>query len=523
MLIILPILIPMLAAALCTLAWGRARLQTAIASLSSLAVLVVAAMLLTQVRADGIQAVAIGGWAAPFGISLVADLFACVMVLVAAITGFAVTVFAIAGTDRVRAANGQPPLTLCLLAAVSGAFLSGDIFNLYVWFELMLLSSFVLLTLGGDRRQIEGAIKYVTLNLVSSVLFLASVGLLYAATGTLNMAHLAVRLDELNDPRAATLLSAPLLVAFGIKAAVFPVFFWLPASYHTPPAVVSALFAGLLTKVGVYSIARVALLMFDQEHAVLGEAILLVAGLTMTTGVLGAIIQSDMRRILSFHIISQIGYMLMGLGIALVVAAKHGESGELGEAGLIALAGMVFYIVHHIIAKTNLFLVSGAILHDRGTAQLDRVNGLATTHPVLATLFIISALSLAGIPVFSGFWPKLALVTGGLSAGRYIIVAVSLAVSLCTLYSMVKIWSGAFWGSPDEADTSERPTPTRRAWATMLTPIAMLAALNIALGLGAGPMYNLARETAAQLLDSGAYIDAVLGADFDDSPGRVEQ
>lgn len=513
MLLTLPILLPMLAAALCVTAWGRARLQAALATATMTAVTGMAIALLAMVRREGVQVVEVGGWAAPYGIALVADLFAAIMVLLGAIVGLAVTVYSIGATDDRRAAQGHYPLVLSLLAAVSGAFLSGDLFNLYVWFELMLLSSFVLLTLGGERAQLEGSIKYVTLNLVSSILFLSAVGLIYATTGTLNMAHLAQRLDGLNDPRLATTLGALLLVAFGIKAAVFPVFFWLPASYHTPPPAVSALFAGLLTKVGVYAIIRSATLLFDQEHALLGETLLVVAGFTMLSGVLGAVAQNDMRRILSFHIVSQIGYMLMGLGLAIRVLGGASQDTERAMAAAgIALAGSVFYILHHIIVKTNLFLISGVVLRDRGTTELKHLGGLIRTHPALAGLFLVTALSLAGIPVLSGFWAKLALVRGGLETGAYVIVAVSLAVSLLTLLSMTKIWSEAFWGEPattaPRTDGVEAPTGHRRA--AMRGPVAAMALLSVMIGAGASPVYRLARETAAQLLDSSVYIGAVL-------------
>lgn len=515
MLVTLPILLPMLAAAACVAAWGRGRIQLWICAVASGASLGVAIALLRAVRTSGVRVVEMGAWPAPCGISLVADLFASVMVILGAIVGFAVSVFMLGASDPRRAANGQAPLTLCLLAAVSGAFLSGDLFNLYVWFELMLLSSFVLLTLGGERAQLEGAIKYVTLNLLSSVLFLASVGLIYATTGTLNMADLARRLDELGDPALATALGTPLLAAFGIKAAVFPVFFWLPASYHTPPPAVSALFAGLLTKVGVYSIIRASTLLFDQDWTLLGDAILIVAGLTMVSGVLGAVAQNDMRRILSFHIVSQIGYMLMGLGVAMSALAGAGVGvgvGELapGSGALIALSGSVFYILHHIIVKTNLFLISGAVIRARGTSELKKLGGLARTNPGLAALFLVSSMSLAGIPVLSGFWAKLALVRGGLESRAWIIVGVSLFVSLLTLLSMTKIWTEAFWREVPE--NLPAPRPGRAAALAVITPIIALATLTVLIGVGVAPIYELARDTATQLLDPAVYIDAVLPA-----------
>jgi multicomponent Na+:H+ antiporter subunit D len=371
---------------------------------------------------------------------------------------------------------------------VCGAFLTGDIFNLYVWFEVMLIASFVLLALGGEKGQMEGAMKYVTLNFMSSAVFLASVGILYGLCGTLNMADLARTLGGVDRPRLVTALALLFFVAFGIKSAVFPLFFWLPASYHTPPVPVSAIFAGLLTKVGVYAMIRVFTLLFVQDPGYTHKLILVVAGFTMVTGVLGAVAQSDFRRVLSFHIVSQIGYMIMGLGLFTPLA----------------LAGSVFYIMHHIIVKTNLFLVSGVAQRLYGTLELKDLGGIYRTHPGVSVLFLIPALSLAGMPPLSGFFAKLALVQAGLAIEQYAIVGVSLAVSLLTLFSMTKIWAEAFWkDAPGRAGrTSVRP---------LLPAIVVLAAITVVIGLGAGPMFSLASRAGEQLMDPTAYIQAVLG------------
>ncbi len=503
-LVALPVLIPLFAGALCLLVWGRARAQAAIAVLATLGMLAASLALLARADAGNIDVIHFGAWNAPVGISFVADRLGALMTTLAAVTGLAAAVFSIGTLDEPRARGGHYPLLLTLVGAVAGAFLTGDLFNLYVWFELLLLSSFVLLTLGGERPQLEGAIKYVTLNLVGSVLFLASIGLIYGAAGTLNMADLAQRLGDL-EPAFATAVCAPLLVAFGIKAAVFPVFFWLPASYHTPPPVVSALFAGLLTKVGVYSIIRACLLFAGHEVELLARAVIWIAGLTMLSGVLGAVAQSDMRRILSFHIVSQIGYMLMGLGIAMIVVATGDAPPEIAA---LALAGAVFYVFHHIIVKTNLFLLSGAVIRLRGHSRLDDLSGLLSTHPALAGLFLFSALSLAGIPILSGFWTKVALVKGGLIAGQWPIVAVSLVVSLLTLFSMMKIWTNAFWGPAPE--DNERPADEPRLGLAVYAPILFLAAISLFFALGGPVAYRFAERTAVQLLEPADYARAVL-------------
>jgi multicomponent Na+:H+ antiporter subunit D len=374
---------------------------------------------------------------------------------------------------------------------VCGAFLTGDIFNLYVWFEVMLIASFVLMALGGEQGQIEGGLKYVTLNLMSSAVFLAAVGLLYSAAGTLNMADLALRLRGVAGPSLITVLAMLFLIAFGTKAAIFPLFFWLPASYHTPPVAVSAIFAALLTKVGVYALIRIFTLIFVRDAQYTHALLLVLAGLTMLTGVLGAIAQNDFRRLLSFHIISQIGYMIMGLALFTPLA----------------LAASIFYIVHHIIVKTNLFLVSGLVHRAAGSYDLQRLGGLYAARPGLGILFLISGLSLAGVPPLSGFFGKLLLVQAGLAVEGYGIVAVAMGVSLLTLYSMNKVWTEAFW------KPAPKPEPAARgSAAAMWLPAVVLASITIALGVAVQPAFALAYDAAQQLIDPRAYIDAVMGA-----------
>lgn len=505
LLVVLPILIPLLTAAVSSLVWRGRGVQRWLGLTGAAALLVAAIALLLEVSAEGVQTVQIGSWPAPYGITLVADLFAAIMVLLAGLMGLAVAVYSVASMDRGRERYGYYPLLHVLLAGVCGAFLTGDIFNLYVWFEVMLIASFVLLTLGGERAQLEGAIKYVTLNLLSSAMFLTGVGILYGIAGTLNMADLHVKLQNV-APGTATTVAMLFLIAFGIKAAAFPLFFWLPASYHTPPVAVSAIFAGLLTKVGVYALIRVFTLLFVQNPGYTHTLILWISGLTMVTGVLGAMAQHEFRRVLSFHIVSQIGYMLMGLGLFGLADSP--------TLAVLALAGSVFYIVHHIIVKTNLFLVSGIVLRLRGTLELKELGGLADARPGLAVLFLIPALSLAGLPPLSGFFAKLALVRAGLGLQQYAIAAISLAVSLLTLFSMTKIWTEAFW---KPSPTAQNPTDTepgglsRTSYGLLLIPVTVLAAITVLIGLSAGPLFDLSIQAAEQLVDPSQYLRAVLG------------
>ncbi len=490
---VLPILIPLFTASSMLVAWRSRRLHRVLGAAGALCNLAAAIALFAAVEREGIVVLRLGNWPAPFGIVFVADLFAAILVAASAVVGAAVAVYSLGGMDPERESFGYYPLLHILLMGVSGAFLSGDIFNLYVWFEVMLIASFVLLALGGEKEQMEGAIKYVTLNLVSSAIFLAAVGILYGTAGTLNLADLAVKLREVDNPGLLNALAMLFLVAFGIKAAIFPLFFWLPASYHTPHVAVSAVLAGLLTKVGVYALIRVFTLLFVRDPAFTHGLILGLAGVTMITGVLGAAAQSDFRRILSFHIVSQIGYMVMGLGLL----------------SPLALAGAIYFTVHNIMAKTNLFLVSGIVQRDSGRLSLADLGGLYKDRPALSALFLIPALSLAGVPPLSGFFGKLALVRAGLELRSYPIVAAALAVSLLTLFSMTKIWAEAFWKpSPMPEAEGRRRDP---APATLYAPVIAMAAVTVAMGLWAEPAFALAQRAAAQLSDPAGYIRAVLG------------
>ncbi len=494
--VILPIVLPLATMAILLLVWKSMAAQKFIGVIGSILLLLSAALLIWLVDREDILVLQMGSWPAPFGITLVADRLSSIMVMLAGLMVCAVTVYSLATVDDRRVQFGFHPLVQLLLMGVCGAFLTGDLFNLYVWFEVMLIASFVLLTLGSERGQLEGAIKYVTLNLISSAVFLAAIGVIYAATGTLNMADLALKLRSFPDEDVVSVLAMLFLIAFGTKAAVFPLFFWLPASYHTPPAAVSAIFAGLLTKVGVYSLIRAFTLLFATDLVFTHNLLLLIAGLTMVTGVLGAMAQSEIRRILSFHIVSQIGYMLMGLALFTTLA----------------LAGSIFYIIHHIVVKTNLFLIGGIAERRFGNGRLPEIGGLYRSTPVLATLFFLSAMSLAGIPPLSGFFAKLMLIRGGLEAESYTIVFAALLVSLLTLYSMTKIWAEAFWKpTPEQAIVDDAASDRiRNNRLCLFGPTALLASITVGIGVMAGPLMNASIATAEQLLDANVYIEAVM-------------
>ena len=488
-LLTLPIAIPLAGLVLTTLVWRTPTLQRLASLVTSVAFLWSAILLFSETVDGTIRATQFGSWAAPFGISFVADNLSSAMVLITAIMGLVIAIYPLNGRDE----NNRPmffPLYHGLLLGVTGAFMTGDIFNLYVWFEIMLISSFGLLVLKGTKEQLDAGVKYVMLNLVMTTIFLVAVAFLYGVTGTLNMADLAQRLPAVENQGLVSTLAILFLLAFASKAALFPLFFWLPASYHTASTPVLAIFAALLTKVGVYAIIRCFTLVFpltDNLATVIG----VIAGLTMITGVLGAASHFDIRKILSFHIISQIGYMLAGLAIATPLA----------------LAGAVLYIVHHIIVKANLFLIGGVIKQKTGSYHLKQSGGLHRSAPFLAILFCIPALSLAGLPPLSGFWAKYLVIKPSLDAGSLYLAATALIVGILTLYSMLKIWNEAFWKAAPTPPPQDKAT---QSCVSQYVAIIVLSVLTLCIGLNPEPFVAFSVEAAGQLTDPGRYINAVL-------------
>lgn len=449
-----------------------------------------------------------GVWPAPFGITVIADGLSAIMLTLTAILAVAITVYAIGTLDERDRMNFYP-LLLFLLMGVNGAFLAGDLFNLYVFFEVLLMASFVLLTLGGQPAQISGGIRYVVLNLMASMIFLSAAGIAYGTLGTLNMAHLAMRIEQA-PPSIQALLAGMLLVAFSSKAGLFPIYFWLPSSYHTPHPAVTAFFGGLLTKVGVYTLFRIFSLIFPHYLAEWQPLILAIAGFTMVTGVFGAMAVNTIRRVLSFHVISQVGYMIMGLGLAVNVAG-----GQPQLAAGFGLAAGILYLVHHMIVKTALLMAGGAAELEMGSGNLlsHHLNGLIARRPVLSIIFFFAAFSLAGVPPSSGFVSKLGLLQAALDSQHWWIAAVSLLVSVFTLMSMVRLWQYAFAGRASQPIYPTAPlTSRRRRWLTLL-PIGTLVALSLAIGLFSAPVFHWSTIAAQQVLDREGYIAAVNPSD----------
>ncbi len=486
----LPLLVPLISAGLAVGFRHQTRLARAITLASMSFSLVYSSWLLWLVANAGIQVTQAGGWLAPFGITLVADAATAMMLALASLLMLATALYSLASIERGYEHAFYYPLLLLLQLGVSGAFLTGDLFNLYVWFEVLLMASFGLITLGGSRAQLEGGLKYMVLNLLGSTAFLIGCGLIYGTVGTLNMAHIAERMATVQQPGILTAIACMFLFAFGGKAGIAPLFFWLPTSYHTPPVAVTAIFSGLMTKVGAYSLYRVLGLVMQNELRHLAPWIMLIAGVTMVIGVFGAMAQMNVRRILSFHIVSQIGYSIMGLGLA-------------SATGL--AAGMLF-TAHVMVVKMALFFLGGAAEQIYGTGDLKKMGGLARREPALAFFWFLGILSLAGIPPLSGFFGKLALLQAGVAQGAWLITLVAAGTSLLTFFSMLKIWNEVFWKKA-YADLSKLP----RVGLTLLMPGALLVLVSVAAGIGAAKVFDYSSLAGGQLFDQASYIAAVCG------------
>jgi len=488
MLLALPILIPFATAIALKALPYRPRLLHGVAFAGALGILAAAIAILARVQTAGIQVLQIGGWPAPFGITLVADPLSAILVVMVGIVALAVTGQSFSGVDPRRESLGYHALIHVLLMGVCGAFLTGDIFNLYVWFEVMLIASFVLMALHRTREQLKAAYVYVTLNLIASAILLTAIGLLYGHAGTLNFADLARTWADRSTPLLDNTLAMLFLTAFGIKAGLFPLFFWLPASYHAPPAPIGALFAGLLTKVGVYSMIRLFSLIFRNPDALVYTALLALSIATMLVGLVGAIAQRDLRRVLSFNLVGHIGFTTVGLALWTPLA----------------LGASIFYLLHHIVVITTLFLVSGLFLRQYRTSDLAALGGLYRSNPGIAALILVPIFSLAGTPPLSGFVAKLGIVAAAMESRSYLLAAVALLVGLLTLLSMARVWQAVAWKAAPPSNP--RPLELRT-----VAPVAGLVVVTLGLTVAAGPVFDASVHAAELLLDPTHYIQAVLG------------
>ena len=502
-LIIAPLVITIFGACTCVMLRKFVKFQPRIASFFLTALVFANFGLLLHVLDNGVVVMVMGKWLAPFGIAFAVDATSAILSLTSSIVAWCIGCYGVVDVNLNGRRYGFYPFLLLLMSGVSGSFLTGDIFNLYVWFEVMLISSFGLLVLGNEKIQLDGTLKYGVLSLVATTLFLVATGLLYAMLGTLNMADIALKVKSLPENAPIITVTALYALAFGIKAAAFPVNFWLPASYHTPKIVVSALFAGLLTKVGIYALLRTLIMLIPSGRGALDEVMVIVAILTMLTGVFGALAQTDIRRALGYLVISGIGSMLAGLA--------------LGSSN--AVSGSLFYAVHSIIVMSALYLAGGLIGRIAGTFDLRKLGGLYRANPLLAAMFLIFGFAIAGLPPFSGFWPKLILVQSSLQLESYVLTGAILLTGLLTTISVGRIWLYSFWRNPPELQNDSigkielTPLIETIEYPTLIVwvPLGILLVLSIVTGISPEFLLQIVEQGANDLLNPLPYIEAVLG------------
>lgn len=495
--ILAPILIHLVTAVISLFLWGKVLPQKILSLIGSIFVLISSILIFSLNQKWGSIILFAGNWKPPYGITFVTDTLSTVMLLLTSIVGIAISIYSFSAISENRIKFGYFPIFHFLLMGLSGTFLTGDIFNMYVWFEIVIISSFVLLTLGGKRMQMEGAVKYMAMNMLASIIFLTAIGILYGITGSLNIADIGVKIKTIENQGLVQVTSLLFFFGFGIKSAVFPLYFWLPSSYHTPPSAIAAIFGGLLTKMGIYALLRVFTVIFYPDNFML-IFFSVIAILTMITGALGAINKKSIRRLLSYLIVCHIGYLIAGIGLYTQLA----------------ISGAIFYLIHDIIIKTNLFMMTGVIYKIRASTDMRRLGGLYKDYPKLSFVMAIILFSLVGIPPLSGFWPKIPFITESIREGRFILMAAILFSSFITLIVIAKLWAEVFWKdlpkpNPEEIDQF-LPLKMYEKF-TLVFPIVMLAGISLYIGLNAGAIIKVTDQVAYELLNPNIYIESVLG------------
>ncbi len=511
-LLILPFALPLVAAALCVL-WRHHRAAKRAVTFATLGTVIAIALALVRATRDGAAiATDIGSW--PVGLSIIyaADGFAALLLVATSSVATIGVAFAIGrGEDR-------HPLFLALvhvmLAGAFGSLLTADLFNLFVNYEVMLIASYVLLTLRGGRRQTRAGVIYLAVSLLASTIFLVGIALLYGVLGTVSFGALAGA--GAADPRT-TIGAGVVVVAVAVKAGVVPMHGWLPRAYVECGPAVAALFSGLLTKVGVYTLFRLYSVVFDGAPD-WRPLLLLAACVTMVVGVVGAIGRGDVRGILAFHMVSQVGYLILPLGLWTTAA----------------VVGGLVYLLQYLAVKAALFMAAGAVETLTGTGSLTRLGGMVHTRPMLALAFLLPALALAGVPPTSGFVGKFLLIRAAFEADAFAVGAVAIVVSFFTLLSMIKIWNGVFWGEPTDEVTHEHtegpvglavptgtlrpsspatsPLVTRRRATELIAPALTIGVAALLVGIGAAGLIELVTPAAEALLAPDAYLEAVNAA-----------
>lgn len=486
-LLVLPMILPIIVGIILVFIRPYRQLQRVLSLLTTIASASVAAYCLERVQRTGIMRFDFGGWLPPHGILFVGDSFALLLVLAACVVSSIILLYAFATTGIEVETMFFYPFYLFLLAGVNGSFLTGDLFNLFVCFEVMLLASYVLLTLGGRKTQLKEGITYVLINVLASWFFLLGIAYLYGSLGTLNLAHLAVRVAEVGQGPLLSLIGIIFLLVFSLKAGLL-LYFWLPGSYAAPPTAVAALFGALLTKVGIYALYRTFTLVFVHDPLIY-QVIGVLAIVTMIGGCLGAIAYSDIRQIVAYNVIISVGFVLTGLAIATTTSFQ----------------GASYYLLHDMVSKALLFLLAGTIVYLTGRTKFHEISGLIRNYPLVGWLFFLAMLAIAGIPPLSGFIGKVYVGLGAVETGSYVLLAVAFLSSIGVLYSLLRIFLNSFWG--ETTISEDEQTPFNKALAL---PLVLLAVLIVGMGVGAEFLAPYIQDAANTLADPQQYIEAVI-------------
>jgi multicomponent Na+:H+ antiporter subunit D len=454
--------------------------------------------LLVAHRDTPVLAENVGGFVPGIAIPLVSDTLSAVMITVTGVTTTACIVLAlITGEARLRF---FPTLVMMLSAGVNGALLTGDMFNLFVFIEVMLLPSYALIAMTGTWRRLGVGRLFVVVNLLTSTILLIGIGLVYGVAGAVNLAFLAEM--DAEDPRFQ-LAVGTVLLALVVKAGVVPVHGWLPRAYPATSATVMALFSALHTKVAIYAVFRIHQTVLDGAAAWMTPLLILFT-VTMLVGAYGSLGERMIRRSLAWQMIAGVGYILLGLAIGT----------QLG------LASGLFYMVHHILVMGSLLLASGAIEHAYRTHRFVGLSGLMRREPVLAVIVALAMMSLIGFPPSSGFFAKVGIVRAAADLGGlqvWLVLGALLVASIGTLLAMTRLWADVFWGPPMEEMPSRGkghteppvvPEGTRMRVAT-LAPAGALLVVSLAIFVVPGPLWELCLQAADGLLDVTAYVEAV--------------
>lgn len=488
--LLLPVIIPFFFGMLLIFGQKKLAYQRITTLLGLLLSILCAFGLVANVYENGPQTVTLGNWPAPFGITMVSDMVSALLVLTTLILTFFIVWYGFESIGKEREQFFYYPAVMFIIVGVNGAFTTGDIFNLFVFFEVLLMASYLLIVLGGEKAQLQESIKYILVNVISSAFFVITVAFLYSVVGTLNMADISQKIAEINQPGILTVIAVLFLLVFGMKAAIFPLYFWLPGAYSAPPIPVLALFGALLTKVGVYAITRTYTLFFTQEFAYTHELLLILSILTIVAGCIGALAHFDVKQIIIYNIVIAVGVILFGVA-------------QMNEAGL---EGAMFYLIHDMIIKAALFMLIGIVIYVTGTTNLRKMGGLMKTYPALGWFYLIAALSLAGVPPLSGFIGKLLIVQGGFEAGNIWTSVFILASSIVVLLSVMRIFIYAFWGEKGQLATHVE----KKKYNRLFFPTMLLVIVSIFYGIGTEWLTPFIKQAANVLMDPSIYIDAVM-------------